>query len=384
MDYFKCPICGNSDKKYIGIKNGKYYCRRCITFNNCVELQKKSYPKNAPIIINYELSKEQKDISDQLVSNFKNGINSLVYAVCGSGKTEIVLESISYVIRSGEKVGFAVPRRDVAIELCERFKNVFKYNSVIAVYGGHHEKVEADLIILTTHQLYRYEKYFDLLIVDEIDAFPYSGNDLLESFLYRSIKSNYIMMSATPSKEVIKHFSKPGFQILTLNKRFHEHFLPVPRVVITKHMFLYWSLYKYLMKFLKETKQVFIFTPTIEICENTYKFLKTVIKDGDYVHSKRDKRDKIIQDFKDGKTHFLVTTAVLERGVTVKDLQVIVFYSNHSIYSSAALIQIAGRAGRKKDAPDGKVIFIGDERTESMEEAISEIEHQNRDMQDLL
>ena len=36
--------------------------------------------------LQYELTKDQKRISDQLVDNFRYGINSLVHAVCGSPK----------------------------------------------------------------------------------------------------------------------------------------------------------------------------------------------------------------------------------------------------------------------------------------------------------
>ena len=31
---YKCPICGNSDKKYIGYLNSNPYCRKCIKFSN--------------------------------------------------------------------------------------------------------------------------------------------------------------------------------------------------------------------------------------------------------------------------------------------------------------------------------------------------------------
>ena len=48
---------------------------------------KPSYPKKAPIHLSYELSPEQKELSDKLVENYKEGIDSLVYAVCGSQKT---------------------------------------------------------------------------------------------------------------------------------------------------------------------------------------------------------------------------------------------------------------------------------------------------------
>ena len=112
--------------------------------------------------------------------------------------------------------------------------------------------------------------------------------------------------------------------------------------------------------------------------ESLFLFLSKFCKGGNYVSSKREGREKIISMFKKGKYRFLVTTAVLERGVTVKNIQIIVFSSDSKIYDSPSLIQIAGRAGRKIDAPSGEVIFVGKKITEAMENAKSEIERCNR------
>ena len=332
MESYKCPICGNTDIHSIGILNGKPYCRRCISFRGEEVEHKPSYPKKAPIHLSYELSPEQKELSDKLVENYKKGIDSLVYAVCGSGKTEIVLNSIKYAIKNGLKVGFACPRRDVVIELCYRFKNMFVNNNIGLVYGGHTNNLEGDLICLTAHQLFRYKNYFDLLIMDEIDAFPYKGNETLEAFFKRSIKGNYILLSATPSEEFVKKFKKNGGNVLKLNTRFHKQPLPVPKIIKGNKVTLIYKLITILKDYLKLKKPVFIFTPTIELCENVFNLLRLFIKGGSYVHSKHPCRSKVIEDFRNGKYSYLVTTAVLERGVTVKDLQVIIYHADHKIY----------------------------------------------------
>ena len=48
----------------------------------------------------------------------------------------------------------------------------------IGKYHGREEKEAANeqLVICTTHQLLKYYQAFDLLIIDEIDSFPYAGN----------------------------------------------------------------------------------------------------------------------------------------------------------------------------------------------------------------
>ena len=377
MESYKCPICGNTDIQSIGYLNGKPYCRRCIVFKGEEVEHKQSYPKKAPIHLSYELSQEQKGLSDKLVENYKKGIDSLVYAVTGSGKTEISLQIMQYALKCGEKVAFALPRRDVAIELYNRLKEIFKYNRVICLYGGHTKDKEGDIIVLTTHQLYRYKHYFSLIILDEIDAFPFKDDPILHEMFFQSLCGHYVMMSATPSNEIINFFKQKDKDILYLSTRFHQHPLPVPKIMKHPILFQYYFLIRKTRQFLKEGKQVFIFAPTIEICEKVYRFLSIFVKGGNYVHSKRSNRKEVIDLFRNKFYKYLVTTSVLERGVTVRNLQVIIVQTDHKIYEKGILVQISGRVGRKIDAPTGEVLYLASKITKSMYESINDIHKSN-------
>ena len=364
--------------------NGKPYCRKCISFRGDSARQSTFHSLDASIYLNYPLSKEQEELSNKLLQNYKSGTNSLVYAVTGSGKTEICLKTIKHCLSNGLKVGFAVPRRSVCYELKGRFQNYFRDNNVIAVFGGHHKRIEGDIICLTTHQLFRYKNYFDLLILDEIDAFPFKGNEVLEQFFKNAIKGNYVLLTATPSDSVLKEFSKPGKDILRLPVRFHRHPLPVPKVIVGNVAYLYYKLIKQIRDFISNSKQVFVFVPTIDDSKKISLLLKPFFKSGTYVNSKRSDNDLVIADFRNKKYMYLVTTAVLERGVTVKGLQVIVFKADHPIYDSASLIQIAGRAGRKIDAPEGEVVFFAERTNKHIQKAVDEINANNKVLQDML
>ena len=377
MESYKCPVCGNTDIHSIGYLNGKPYCRRCISFKGEEVEHKPSYPKKAPIHLSYELSPEQKELSDKLVENYKRGIDSLVFAVCGSGKTEISLLIIQYSLNCGEKVAFALPRRDVAIELYNRLKDIFNENTVCCVYGGHTKEKYADIVVLTTHQLYRYNNYFSLIILDEIDAFPFKNDPVLNEMFYQSLCGHYVMMSATPSKDVVNHFKKEGKDILRLDTRYHGYALPIPVIKLHNKFFQFLFLITKLRQYSKENKQVFVFVPTIDICEKVFKIISLFTKGGNYVHSKRNNRKEIIDNFRHGLYQYLVTTSVLERGVTVRNLQVIVCQSDHKIYDKGTLIQIAGRVGRKPDAPEGDVFFLACRTTKDMVDAINDIRTSN-------
>ena len=385
METYVCPRCGNQDQKYFGQKkDGSFYCRRCISFQG-KEAKETSPPYPAKLHLDYPLSPFQEKLSSKLVENFENKKDSLIHAVCGAGKTELILKTIETALLMGKRPGFAVPRRDVAIELYGRLKNSFPSAKCVLVYGGETENLEGDIIVLTTHQLYRYPHYFDLLIVDEIDAFPYKGDFVLNAFVKKAVRGNLILMSATPPKDILEEFAKEKKSILHLDARFHLKAMPVPSFKECLHALqVFYAAYR-LKEYQKERKPCFVFAPTIYECELAGKILKYFFKEGEIVHSQKENRSFLIEQFREGKIPFLVTTSVLERGVTLKNLQVIVLHADEeNIYDAATLIQIAGRVGRKKGFEKGDVLFLGEKKTESIKSAIGEIEKSNGNLQSLL
>jgi len=381
-DYFKCSFCGNDDPKKVGSLNGKPYCRACINFSgHKVDSAKK--PQASSFNLSYNLTKEQLKISEKILENYKNKIDTLVNAVTGAGKTELIFKVIDYALNNGQKIGFVAPRREVVIEISHRFKKVFSKNEIVSVYGGHTEKLDGDIICLTTHQLYRYENFFDLLIFDEVDAFPYVGDEVLSHFFEKSISGNHVLLSATPSKEMIKRYKQKGREVLSLNVRYHSNPLPVPEIIILPSFISFFYMVRMIKNFIRNRKKVFVFVPTIQKCKTIYKFTNLFIKNGSYIHSKRENKEKIISKIRRKEIDYLITTSVLERGVTFDDLQVVIFEADHKIFSSETLIQISGRVGRKKKYPNGKVVFIGKRKSEEMQDCIDVITRKNRDLQDL-
>ena len=81
---------------------------------------------------------------------------------------------------------------------------------------------------------------------------------------------------------------------------------------------------------------------------------------------------------------YLVTTAVLERGVTLENLQVIIYQADHEIFNQYSLTQISGRVGRKASYPDGEVIFLCDKKTKEIKKSIFSINEANKVLQKML
>lgn len=377
-DKFVCPRCGNSDPRAFGFRDGRPYCRKCLPFaGKCAEVNSKVVPE--PFLkLDYSLSEEQEAISKRLVSNFVRGVDSLVYAVCGAGKTELSYGVIACALSKGLQVGFALPRRDVVIELHERIAAAFPRNKVTAVYGGHSEVLEGDIVILTTHQLFRYEKYFDLLVMDEIDAFPFKGDPTLHAFYERSVRGRTVLLTATPSKELLSAYAKPGREVLELRTRFHRHPMPVPSFAYVPSFSKTIYIGKKLKAYRKDKRPCLVFVPSKAEAERLFLFLRPFFPRGSFVHSEDPLREEKIRLFKRRKLDYLVTTSVLERGVTVEGLHVIVADADREgIYDAATLIQIAGRAGRKASCPSGEVIFLCERKTGSIDRAILEIRRSN-------
>lgn len=168
----QCPRCLNTDQEYFYKGNRGWYCRRCISFGR-IMLEEENEPVSLETpkegseeyVLQYPLTPAQQKISDQCMTLIDTD-DILLNCVCGAGKTELVVASISKMLAKKKKVCFAIPRRQVVLELRERLAEYFPHAKVIAVCGGHTKETDGDLIICTTHQLYRYYQAFDLLILD--------------------------------------------------------------------------------------------------------------------------------------------------------------------------------------------------------------------------
>lgn len=371
-----CPRCGNSDERFIGYLNGLPYCRRCLCYAGRKIEKRSEVSPGISLQINYHLSKEQERIANEVKENFIKGKDALIQAVTGAGKTELVYYTMEYALARRLKVGFSAPRRDVVIDLCPRIASAFPQAETIMVIGDHTSKLNGDITCLTAQQLYRYPSYFDLLIIDEIDAYPYQNDPVLKAFARKALKGHLILLSATPSEEDIREIRKSG-TVFSMLARYHHHALPLPEFKKAEISPLIKGIIE-LRRLLKKKKQVFFFVPTIEMGRRYYPLIALFCPKGALVHSQEEKRDELIKKFKSGNLSYLVTTSILERGVTVKGLQVIVCQADHELYSAPALIQIAGRAGRKKEEPDGEVIFIGRRENEAIETAIQTIADTNQ------
>lgn len=373
MNPYVCPRCFNDNPSKIGLRNGLFYCRACIQFQQESWQPKPRKPIAVRIQLRYTLTEAQQQISNGLIDCYRNKQSAMVDAVTGSGKTEIVFGLIQVALAEGKRIGFVIPRKDVVIELMPRFKEVFPTIDVVGVFGGNTTVLEGDLVILTTHQMYRYEHYFDVLIFDEVDAFPYAGDPVLKAMVKRATNGIIIYLSATFTQDELIQFKKEGGKVFQLFKRFHG--FPIPTLQYKIHPFFikWFTIIPLLHQLIKEKKPIFVFVPTIAIGQRLYRWLCLFMQDVSLAYSTIDQREAIVERFKKKTSGVLITTSILERGITMVGLQVIIFMADHPLFLTSTIIQMAGRVGRKKIDPNGNVILMVNKITSFMHAAQEKI-----------
>lgn len=372
----RCPRCHSTNIIQIG---RLIYCRHCISFGQIRPTSVSSPPRTtkADVDVHYELSYDlsiaQQQLGCEIISLFRSKKNVYVQAVCGSGKTEIVYPVICDALSKGLTVGYSVPRKDLAIELHERLRSQIKGCKMALVYGGHTDQCYETFVVCTTHQLYRYWQYFDLLIIDEVDAFPFCGDQLLNEMAVASCKGQFILMSATSKLENLPS----NFTCLELNRRYHGHDLPLPKLRLCIDLFFPFYIYPKLKKIISQSGLSLIFVPIKKDAKKLEKQLNLLGVKSYSLTSDTPNPLHILEAFRKHQFHALVTTTLLERGVTFENVHVFVYKAHHRVFDEATLIQIAGRVGRKPNYPNGEVYFIARRKTKAMRACVNYIQKKN-------
>lgn len=384
---FPCVSCGRNC----------VYCRKCLMMgrvSECTSFYRWIGPPlkwNTDICLQWEgqLSAGQEVASEAVVAAVRDKKELLVWAVCGAGKTEVLFSGISEALKLGQRICIATPRTDVVLELVPRIKKVFPSILVTALYGGSDDRHQSSpLTISTTHQLLRFQHAFDTIIVDEVDAFPYTFDESLQWAVKKAAKPKAarIYLTATPSKKWQNECRFGKREFIKIPVRFHRKPLPLPKFVWCgnwqKRIEKSWLPYNVLHwaeKRVKQGKQALIFLPHIEFMKRSLPIFKKLHPAIEAVHAEDSLRREKVERMRAGKTPILLTTTILERGVTFPNIDVAVLGAENDIFTEAALVQIAGRVGRSSVYPAGDVTFFHYGRTKAMIQALLHIDGMNKE-----
>ena len=140
----QCQFCGNTDSLEFAkgpcincVEGECLYCLKCIAMGKVKECsvviatpeEQQPFPKRTEALAHYKhtLSTKQEQLSLECLNVVKQtGFREhLLWAVTGSGKTEMIFSSIEWMLQQGKRVAIAAPRIDVCVELAPRLNEAF-------------------------------------------------------------------------------------------------------------------------------------------------------------------------------------------------------------------------------------------------------------------
>ncbi|MBP3040164.1 DEAD/DEAH box helicase [Bacillaceae bacterium Marseille-Q3522] len=399
----QCLRCGNTDPHFFAsflcerCQKNCIYCRRCIMMgrvSSCSPLiswcgpAPKIQSKNETLYWEGTLSSGQQKASEAVARAIAQNRELLVWAVTGAGKTEVLFNGIGQALQAGKRICIATPRTDVVLELTPRLKKVFPNHQVASLYGGSNDRhTFAEITISTTHQLLRFYHAFDAVIVDEVDAFPYTVEPMLQYAVKQARKpvSAMIYLTATPNERWQRECEAGKRAYVTIPARYHRHPLPVPKFVWCGN----WEknlgkgslpaiVREWINDHLQIEKQILLFIPQIKYIPKILPILRKLHPAIEAVHAADQERKEKVQRMRDKEILVLVTTTILERGVTFPNIDVAVLGAEDKIFSESALVQISGRAGRSYQYPTGEIVFFHFGKTTAMVNAYRQIRNMNQ------
>ena len=390
-----CQRCGSKVEEEWHLPVGAFYCRECLIMKRVRNdeplyyFPQEDFPRQDILKWSGQLTPFQEQVSMGLLQAVDKKEPSLVHAVTGAGKTEMIYQVVAKVINRGGAVCLASPRIDVCLELYKRLQSDFTCK-ISLLHGESEPYFRTPLVVATTHQLLKFYQAFDLLIVDEVDAFPYVDNPLLYHAVNNCVKESglKIFLTATSTDELDKKVKQGELKRLSLPRRFHGNPLVIPKPVwlsdFDKHLQknrLVPKLRRYIEKQRETAYPLLIFASEIEKGERLKEILQRDFPNEKigFVSSVTEDRLQQVQAFRDRELTILISTTILERGVTFPCVDVFVVEANHQLFTKSSLIQIGGRVGRSMDRPTGQLIFFHDGINRSIKKAIKEVKEMNQE-----
>ena len=194
-----------------------------------------------------DLNHEQRAAYDNIIEMIGSKRNEtfLLHGVTGSGKTEVYMHLVDYVIGNGEQVIILVPEISLTPQIVEKFLKRFgnnvavlhsklslgeRYDQWMKINNG-----EISIVIGARSAIFAPCHNLGLIIIDEEHESSYKSEmnpkyctkDVAQ-YLCKESSAVLLLGSATPSIESYYEAKKGNYKILELNSRFNSK--PLPKV----------------------------------------------------------------------------------------------------------------------------------------------------------
>ena len=352
------------------IRAGRILTFKGYTFSKVGENFNRFYKEN----LNFELTDAQKKVLKEIRRDMGSGkqMNRLLQGDVGSGKTLVALMSMLIALDNGYQSAFMAPTEILAIQ---HFRTINKFLTGLEIQvdlltgstkKAERNRIHASLedgslhILVGTHALIEDKVKFKdlgLVIIDEQHRFGVAQRAQL--WKKSDTLPHVLVMTATPIPRTLAMTLYGDLDVSVIDE------LPPGRksiktIHITDSKRL--RMHGFLREQIAAGRQVYIVYPLIQESEKMdfkdltdgYESIVRAFPPPKYqvsvVHGKMKTEEKEIsmKHFKEGRTHIMVATTVIEVGVDIPNASVMVIESTER-FGLSQLHQLRGRVGRGAD-----------------------------------
>ena len=337
--------------------------------------------------ISFELTNDQKNAIKEIVSdmNSPKRMNRLLQGDVGCGKTIVAIIAMYLNKISGYQSALMAPTEILATQHYQNVKKLLGDSVNVELLVGSFSKKEKmriydDLqngkidIIIGTHALIQNDVNYanlGLVVTDEQHRF---GVNQRENLKNKGIMPDVLYMSATPIPRTFA-LTIYGDMDISIIKEMPKGRLPVETFVKKSEQIT--DVLEMMLEELNNKHQIYVIAPLIEDSENSDLTSVNELRDKmnlafgkkykiDLLHGKigNNQKDEIMKNFKDGKTHILISTTVIEVGVDVPNASMMVIFDANR-FGLSTLHQLRGRVGRGSVA--SRCVLISSQETKRLE-----------------
>lgn len=316
----------------------------------------------------FKLTKAQLRVLEEIDGDMEKSkpMNRLLQGDVGSGKTIVSIIATYKAVKSGYQVAIMAPTAILASQHLEEFNKILNQHNIKCeiLLGGTSKKKRKEIldkiksgeidILIGTHSLLVEDVEFNklgLVVTDEQHRF---GVRQRGTIVAKGNNPDVLVMTATPIPRTLALILYGDLDISIIDE------LPPNRKKIETYAVnksMEERINAFILKNLQDGRQAYVVCPLVEeneeinaksVIETTEKY-KKILTDYrvEYIHGKMKPKEKerIMQEFKEGKINVLISTTVIEVGVNVPNATLMIIESAER-FGLAALHQLRGRVGR--------------------------------------
>lgn len=196
---------------------------------------------------------ELTDYQNQTLKIIENNTRpTVIKGVTGSGKTEIYFHAILNQVKNGKQALIMLPEIALSTQIVTRFQERFGFEPAIwnsSITKAKKKRIlrgiisgDVRVVIGARSSLFLPYKKLGIIVVDEEHDSSYKQN---EGILYNARdmavlrgsieKCQTLLASATPSIETLHNVENGKYNIVHLNNRFNDAYLPDVKIIDMKH-----------------------------------------------------------------------------------------------------------------------------------------------------